>query len=96
MISKGPTDNVFNGPILDGAPFPDVLVAKAYSPDGEGLDLVLHPGKESGKFELGFARLKAGESYSLEGESKQADKSGKATWAVELNGRTALKLTRGA
>ncbi len=94
MISKGPPENVFKGPILYEAPFPDVLVAKAYSHDGEGLDLVLYPGKESGRFQLGFARLKYGESYNLGGESKQPDKDGKASWEVELKDRTELKLVR--
>lgn len=94
MVAQGPPKNVLNGPILDEAPFPDVLVAKAYSHDGEGLELVLYPGKESGKFQLGFARLKAGVSYALEGATKQADKDGKATWEVELKDRTVLNLVK--
>lgn len=96
MIAEGPSKNVLNGPILDEAPFPDVLVAKAYSPDGDNLDLVLYPGKESGKFELGFARLKAGQQYSLGRESKKANKDGKASWSVELQDRTELKLVVGS
>jgi hypothetical protein len=98
MITKGPPENVFNGPILDDVAFPDVLVAKAYSPDGESLDLVLYPGKESGKFKLGFARLKPNEAYILQGgekDSVKADQDGKATFEAELKDRTALKLVRG-
>lgn len=96
MIAQGPPENVFKGPILDEAPFPDVLVAKAYSHDGEGLDLVLYPGKESGRFQLGFARLQAGETYSLGRQLKHAEKDGTASWEVDLDGRTELKLVRGA
>lgn len=98
MITAGPPQNVLTGPILDEAPFPDVLVAKAYSPDGETLDLVLYPGKTEGKFELGFARLKAGESYRVEGANggeMVADKEGKATMEVELKGRTEVRVVRG-
>ncbi|KAK5164291.1 uncharacterized protein LTR77_009986 [Saxophila tyrrhenica] len=94
MISHGPPENVIQGPILDEAPFPDVLVAKAYSHDGEGMELVLYSGRESRKFQLGFTRLRAGESYSLAGEKKSADKEGKAVWEVRLEGRTALDLVK--
>jgi hypothetical protein len=98
MITKGPPEHVLNGPILDEAPFPDVLVAKAYSQDGESIDLVLYPGKDAGKFQIGFARLKASTNYSLEGVGNtvaaKASKDGKATFDVELKGRTEFKLVR--
>lgn len=96
MITQGPPENVFKGPVLDTAPFPDVLVAKAYAHDGDSLDLVLYPGKEAGRFQLEFKRLAVGETYSLGGSSKTADKDGRATFEVSLDGRTALKLTRGS
>ena len=94
MITKGPPANVFKGPILEDAPFPDVLIAKAYSADGEGLDLVLYPGKEAGKFDLGFSRLESGSSYMLGDAPAAADKDGKATFGVQVDGRTALKLSK--
>lgn len=79
MITKGPPENV--------------LVAKAYSQDGESIDLVFLPGKKPGIFDLGFKRLVPGREYLLAGKSEVADKDGKAGFSVEIDGRTALKLT---
>ncbi len=95
MITKGPPDNVMKGPLLDEVPFPEVLVAKAYSPDATSLELVLYPGKEDGKFKLGFSRLAPDGTYSLQGAEQttiRSDKDGKASAEVHLAGRTALKL----
>jgi hypothetical protein len=100
MIAKGPPQNVLEGPILEEVPFPDVLVAKAWSHDGQGMELVLYPGKEAGNFQLGFTRLKPGDKYSLDGVngkvSAEASKDGKASFEVQVNGRTALNLIKGA
>ncbi|KIW09925.1 hypothetical protein PV08_11701 [Exophiala spinifera] len=93
MITQGPPENVKQGPILAEAPFPDVLVAKAYSRDGYGLDLVLYPGKDAGFFQLGFERLQPGKAYELAGKSVIASKGGKAVFEVRVEGRTALSLT---
>ena len=99
MIAKGPPQNVLEGPILEEAPFPDVLVAKAYSHDSEGMELVLYPGKEAGSFQLGFTRLKPGEKYSWDGArgkvSAEGSKDGKASFEVHIDGRTALNLIKG-
>lgn len=92
MITKGPDENVKNGPILDEVPYPEVLVAKCYSHDGEGLDIVLYPGKAAGKFKLGFIRLKPGVEYALGGETKVAGKDGTASFEVVVDGRTKLDL----
>lgn len=92
MIQKGPPEQVFRGPLLDSVPFPEVLVAKAYSMDGESVDLVLHNGKEAGTFSLGFARLQAGKSYKLGGQAGKASQDGFLKFSVPINGRTALKL----
>lgn len=98
MVTKGPPENVFKGPILEEAPFPDVLVAKAWSHDGEGMELVLYPGKESGKFQLGFERLQPGGKYSLEASTgtvaAEASKDGKANFEVHVDGHTALNLKK--
>lgn len=85
----GPSQEALNGPLLEEAPFPQVLVAKAYSSDAKGLDLVLYNGQESGTFQLGFERLVPGTSYSLStGGSMTADAAGKATTKVAIDGRT--------
>lgn len=100
MITQGPPENVFKGPLLDSVAFPDVLVAKCHSPDGANLELVLYPGKEAGKFQLGFKRLAPGITYTLEGDAAmstvEADKDGSGTVDVQLDGRTALRLVKGA
>jgi Linalool dehydratase/isomerase len=92
MVTQGPPENVRKGPLLDNAPFPDVLVAKAYSHDGDSLDLVLYPGKESGRFELGFSHLRPGQTYDLGGKQVVASKAGDATFDVLIEGRTALMM----
>lgn len=87
----GPAETALQGPILEECPFPDVLVAKAYSDDGKKLDLVLYNGKEPGVFQLGFERLMPGQVYSLStGESFTADDKGKAGVKVRVNGRTEI------
>lgn len=53
----GPDPVAMKGPILADVKLPDVIVAKAYSHDSKGLDMVLYPGKEAGVFKLGFERL---------------------------------------
>lgn len=90
----GPSHNVLTGPLLSDAPFPDVLVAKAYSHTGKDLDLVLYNGKERGTFTLGLQRLAPGKSYSLStGGSLVADVEGKASVKVAINGRTQIIMT---
>lgn len=92
MIQQGPPAHVLRGPILDSVPFPEVLVAKAYSQDGESIDLVFYNGKEAGNFQLGFTRLQPGATYHLAGKSAVADKNGSASFDLAINGRTAVKL----
>lgn len=89
----GPSNEALSGPILEDAPFPEVLVAKAYSEDGKKLDLVLYNGKEAGSFKLGFERLVPGKQYSLStGGSVTANSAGKAWAEVKINGRTQIIL----
>lgn len=93
MITEGPPANVRQGPILDEVPFPEVLVAKAYSQDGDSLELVLYNGKEPGTFRVGFTRLRPGETYRLGDRSVMAGKDGTASVDVVVSGRTVLLLT---
>ena len=92
MATKGSEPSVQRGPILDVVPFPDVLVAKAYSHDGDSVDLVFYPGKDAGTFTLGFKRLQPGETYDLGGQQATAKPDGTASFNVRVEGRTALKL----
>lgn len=87
----GPAETALQGPILEECPFPDVLVAKAYSDDGKQLELVLYNGREPGVFQLGFERLIPAQAYSLStGDSVTADKKGKAGLKVRIDGRTRI------
>lgn len=92
MIQEGPPEQVFKGPILDSVPFPEVLVAKAYSKDGDSVDLVLYNGKNSGSFPLQFTRVKAGATYKLGNQICKTDAEGMVKFDVTIDGRTALKL----
>lgn len=89
----GPSKEALSGPILEQAPFPEVLVAKAYSHDAKELDLVLYNGKEAGTFTLGFERLVPGKTYVLSTGGKLiADAAGKASAKVAIDGRTPVLL----
>ncbi|KAF5543685.1 linalool dehydratase-isomerase precursor [Fusarium phyllophilum] len=89
----GPPKEALSGPILEEAPFPEVLVAKAYSEDGKKLDLVVYNGKEAGVFKLGFERLIPGQQYSVStGGSVTVNEAGKAFIDAKINGRTQIIL----
>ncbi|KAH6887474.1 hypothetical protein B0T10DRAFT_460920 [Thelonectria olida] len=89
----GPPKKALEGPLLEKAPFPEVLVAKAYSSDGKKLDLVLYNGKEAGSFEIGFERLVPRQEYTLStGGSITADAAGTASTRVNVKGRTQIIL----
>lgn len=93
MVNHGVPDICHEGPLLESAPFPQVLVAKAWSHDGTGLDLVLYSGVFPGKYELAFSRLRSGAKYRLScGSECIADKQGRATCITHIDGRTALTM----
>ena len=89
---EGPPACALTGPILEGADYPAVLVARAYS-DGEGLDLTLHPGAGPGPHRLTLGRLRPGADYALTGALAPrlvAGRDGTAAIEVELAGRTVV------
>ncbi|KAF1816396.1 hypothetical protein P152DRAFT_121713 [Eremomyces bilateralis CBS 781.70] len=92
LVGKGIPEITRSGPILEEVTFPDVLVAKAYSVDGESVDLVLYDGKAPGRFQLGFTQLRPGATYSLGKQTATADEEGHASFELEIRGRTAVKL----
>lgn len=89
----GPDPVAMTGPVLSDVNFPDVLVAKAYSHEGKGLDMVLYPGKAAGTFTLGFDRLQAGKKYDVAGRKMTADGEGKANVDIKIDGRTPVILS---
>lgn len=97
MHARGMPAAELSGPILDDAPYPDVLVAYARN-DGAALDLVLRPGRATSagqQYTLGLAQLRPGARYACTGANENriiADDTGCATLTVQLAGRTALRV----
>jgi hypothetical protein len=94
-FAQGPAKSTRTGPILAGASYPDVLVARAYS-DGSALDLTLYPGRDDGAQLLTLARLQPGRRYRVEGaigEMIEASADGTADIRVSLSGRTVVRIT---
>lgn len=92
LLTEGPPAQCFRAPILEEVPFPEVLVAKAYSNDGKSVELVLYNGKQSGVFELGFKNMQPGKLYKLQGDVVKANEGGEACFSVQIDGRTAVVL----
>jgi hypothetical protein len=95
LVNRGNRPEWDTGPILDGAPYPDVLVARAVT-DGRRLDLVLRPGRlEGGRHPLGIRRLVPGSRYWVLGALDgyiEADTEGGAIVTVDLTGRTEIAI----
>ncbi|KAM0384975.1 hypothetical protein ACHAQC_011840 [Fusarium culmorum] len=91
MIEEPMPDLLKEGPILSNAKYPEVLVAKARTHDGDDLELVLYPGTEKKSVELGLSQLRVSTEYTVNGENRfKADADGKANITVTLDKRTPL------
>ncbi|MBV7495072.1 hypothetical protein KW837_12450 [Pseudomonas sp. PDM24] len=96
-LTQGPTAEALRGPLLTGAEFPQVLVAKARSHDGQDLELVLYPGTAPGPQRITIERLKPHGHYSTKGTMQThftADAAGTVELEVMLNGRTSVCITQ--
>lgn len=94
LVTRGTDRRILDGPVLAGAPYPDVLVARATS-DGSALDAVLYPGRTPGRYPITFGQLRPAATYRLEGapsDVRIADRDGAVTFPVDLDGRTPLRL----
>ena len=97
-VNTGPPEHTFDGPLLAEAPYPEVIVAKAWSHDGSDLDLVLYPGQDGStpRVKLNLERLKKGGRYSIsQGDSMQhfmADGQGSAVVEVLVRDRTPVMI----
>ncbi len=93
-IMQGPPEASLRGPILTGAKYPDVLVARAFS-NGDDLDLVLYPGAGDTAQNIRIERLRARTEYVLRNGTEHrftADDSGTASLTVDLKGRTPIRI----
>jgi hypothetical protein len=82
------------GPVLAGADYPDVLVARAVT-DGTALDLVLRPGRGGGRRALRIEQLAPGRDYALTGAvagNATAGADGVAVVEVDLDDRRAVRV----
>jgi hypothetical protein len=93
-VLDGPPPEVFRGPLITHAPYPDVLVARAKS-DGEKLDVLLYPGAEPGVYPITIERLRPNREYQVREYAKQrftADAEGKAILEIPIAGRTPFEI----
>ena len=82
-------------PILSGASYPDVLVARAVT-DGTALDLVLRPGTTKSRQRLQITRLRPNATYMVSGavdRTLTADATGSAVLDVDLTGRVQITVS---
>lgn len=94
LVTAGRDEATATGPVLDAAPYPDVLVARAVT-DGTDLDLVLRSDNGGGRYPLELARLRPGATYSVTGavaDTLTADRDGRARIEADVEGRVELAL----
>lgn len=97
VMNGAGTENARSGPLLTGAAYPEVLVARALN-DGRGLDLVLQPGNGPCFTTLEFGRLQPGMRYRIRTDGDAAvpellaDREGQARLGIRLSGRLVLAL----
>jgi hypothetical protein len=93
-ITQGPPAGSLAGPVLVGAKYPDVLVARAIS-DGEDLSLVLYPGAAQGVVSVRIERLLPAGRYLIESDhpgTVSADATGALELQINLQGRTPIRI----
>ncbi|WP_374526969.1 hypothetical protein [Novosphingobium sp.] len=93
-FSHGASKRALAGPMIETAAYPEVLVARAWS-DGAALDAVFYPGRDEGVQTIPLSQLEPGRTYRLSGattDSLVADAQGTARFAVNLSGRTEVRL----
>jgi hypothetical protein len=94
-VNRGIPTAWATGPILSGAAYPDVLVARAVT-DGTALDLVLRPGTTKSRRRLQITRLRPSATYRVSGavdHAVTADATGCAFIDVDLTGRVQIAVT---
>ncbi|KRA37763.1 MULTISPECIES: linalool dehydratase/isomerase domain-containing protein [unclassified Nocardioides] len=94
LVAFGPPEQWRDGPVLEDAAYPDVLVARAVS-DGAALDLVLVPGNGPVRTTLTLGQLRPGASYDVRGTQHGtvvADYAGRAQVEIDLGARTQVRV----
>jgi hypothetical protein len=94
LVRDGVPDVWLNGPRLEEAAYPDVLVARAVS-DGQDLDLELVPGDGGGRVDVRLGGLSPARSYAVTGavESRiTATATGHMILSVDLHARQRVRV----
>jgi hypothetical protein len=93
-IAEAPSEGALKGPILTGAGYPQVLVARARS-TGSDLSLVLYPGTRDTRQRIKIERLRPNADYSINGDASRtfrSDDRGSADLDLQLSGRTEIQI----
>ncbi len=94
LVATGPPREWLEGPLLERVPYPQVLVARAWS-DGRALEAVLHPGAGPGRHSVGLSQLRPGARYRCDGavsDTIAADAVGRADLTIDLEHRSELRV----
>jgi hypothetical protein len=95
LVNRGNPAAWNTGPVLDEAPYPQVLVARAVT-DGAALELVLRPGTpDTGRVAIRLARLVPRRRYEVRGAVEAeltADDDGRAEVLVDLYRRLVVQV----
>ena len=73
------------GPILANAPWPEVIVTKARSDDGESLSLVIEPFRGSGSFRFALQALRPRQAYRVAGTGLDTNLTADAQGCAEFD-----------
>lgn len=98
-FTEGPGARTLAGPMIETMDYPAVLVARAYSTDGESLDAVFLPGGSPGRRGIPLRQLVPGRRYRVTGAEETeivADAGGTALFHIKLEGRTAVRVVPAA
>ena len=94
MITKGLPEAWVTGPQVELVPYPAVMVTRGVT-DGSALDVVLRPANGGGRHPVELSQLRPGVGYGVTGGTAAAlvaDARRRATVAVDLGGRHALRV----
>jgi Linalool dehydratase/isomerase len=95
LVNRGNPEEWNAGPVLEEAPYPDVLVARAVT-DGDALHLVLRPGgSDTGRVGIRLGRLIPGRGYVVSGAAPAdfiAGIDGRAELTLDLPGRIVVQV----
>lgn len=94
-FTQGVDAKTLAGPMIETMDYPGILVARAFSDDGRGLDAVFYPGTKAGLHTIPLSQLTPAGRYAVSGAEDReitAAADGTAEIRVQVNGRTEVQL----